>query len=139
MIFLSSVVALWGPKSAQIEKCKVETLLVGPFHIGFKGKKWVLGVFSMSHPCRSGEGLVEQQSLKEEIRFPILIPCVFFQPRTQHGKRPSGSENEKIDTGALPTLFFGPNPRPMKVLAAGDTHFENRKADSDGTWVPCGL
>ena len=53
MIFLSSVVARWGPKSAQIEKCEVETLLVGPFHIGFKGKKWVLGVFSMSHPNRS--------------------------------------------------------------------------------------
>ena len=57
MIFLSSVVARWGPKSAQIEKCKVETLLVGPFHIGFKGKKWVLGVFSMSHPNRSGLSL----------------------------------------------------------------------------------
>ena len=57
MIFLSSVVARWGPKSAQIEKCKVETLLVGPFHIGFKGKKWVLGVFSMSHPYRSGPGV----------------------------------------------------------------------------------
>jgi len=53
MIFLSSVVARWGPKSAQIEKCEVETLSVGPFHIGFKGKKWVLGVFSMSHPNRS--------------------------------------------------------------------------------------
>ena len=53
MIFLSSVVARWGPKSAQIEKCKVETLSVGPFHIGFKGKKWVLGVFHISPPCRS--------------------------------------------------------------------------------------
>ena len=64
------------------------------------------------------EGLVEQQSLKEEIRFPKKRPYGLFQPRTQHGKRPSGSKNEKIDTGALPTLFFGPNPRPMGVLAA---------------------
>ena len=72
------------------------------------------------------EGLVEQQSLKEEIRFPIFTPHGFFQPRTQHGKRPSGLKNEKIDTGALPTLFFGPNPRPMKVLAARNTFGKNR-------------
>ena len=72
------------------------------------------------------EGLVEQQSLKEEIRFPIFTPYGFFQPRTQHGKRPSGLKNEKIDTGALPTLFFGPNPRPMKVLAARNTFGKNR-------------
>ena len=84
------------------------------------------------------EGLVEQQSLKEEIRFPIFNPHGFFQPRTQHGKRPSGSKNEKIDTGALPTLFFGPNPRPMKVLAARNTFEKNRHGglfDPRTLWV----
>ena len=83
------------------------------------------------------EGLVEQQSLKEEIRFPILIPYGIFQPRTQHGKRPSVSINEKIDTGALPTLFFGPNPRPMKVLAARNTFEKNRHGvfDDRSVWV----
>ena len=55
MIFLSSVVARWGPKSAQIEKHEIETLLVGPFHIGFKGKKWVLGIFRISPPNRSDD------------------------------------------------------------------------------------
>ena len=86
------------------------------------------------------EGLVEQQSLKEEIRFPILNPHGFFQPRTQHGKRPSGSKNEKIDTGALPTLFFGPNPRPMKVLAARNTFEKNRHGvfDPRSVWVVVG-
>jgi len=84
--------------------------------------------------------LVEQQSLKEEIRFPILIPCGIFQPRTQHVRQKtlrSGSKNEKIDTGALPTLFFGPNPRPMKVLAARNT-FENDRHgvfDDRSVWV----
>ena len=83
------------------------------------------------------EGLVEQQSLKEEIRFPILTPHGAFQPRTQHGKRPSGLKNEKIDTGALPTLFFGPNPRPMKVLAARSTFEKNRHGVFDDRllWV----
>ena len=50
MIFLSSVVARWGPKSAQIEKCKVETLLVGPFHIGFKGKNGFWAFFEFHAP-----------------------------------------------------------------------------------------
>ena len=83
------------------------------------------------------EGLVEQQSLKEEIRFPKKKTYGFFQPRTQHGKRPSGSKNEKIDTGALPTLFFGPNPRPMGVLAARNTFEKNRHGvfDDGLLWV----
>ena len=83
------------------------------------------------------EGLVEQQSLKEEIRFQKKRPHGLFQPRTQHGKRPSGSKNEKIDTGALPTLFFGPNPRPMKVLAARNTFEKNRHGvfDYRSVWV----
>ena len=54
MIFTIPVAVRWGPQSAQIEKCKGETPLVGPFYIGFRRKKWVLGVFLMSHPNRSG-------------------------------------------------------------------------------------
>ena len=45
MISMVSVAVRWGPQSAQIEKSKGETHLVGPFYIGFRRKKWVLGVF----------------------------------------------------------------------------------------------
>ena len=44
-VFMISVAVRWGPQSAQIEKSKGETHLVGPFYIGFRRKKWVLGVF----------------------------------------------------------------------------------------------
>ena len=63
MIFLSSVVARWGPKSAQIEKCEVETLSVGPFHIGFKGTGTLLDPLAGMHMPKSRVGIFAMQTL----------------------------------------------------------------------------